>query len=337
MKCYNCHRQLPPTGGRCPSCGQRVYTTSGSPQAFKGRRIDGCLPPLDSPTHFRAVPNLGGLPRRIDLRPECTPVEDQGQVGSCTANAAVGALEYQRRREGKTHVDLSRLFVYYNSRRMTGREHEDCGATIAQCMAALLAFGTPAELSWPYDAEAVMAVPAPEVFDEALRHTPREYARVDGLEHVQGALARHYPVVFGTTLPDRCFEEAGRTGVLPAPTRAELDAVANQGGHAMLLVGYDSDQRTFLVRNSWGPGWGDQGYCTMPFDTFDATGAAATSWILGNLESSGAFTVTRGSLTVTPVHGSVKDMAARMREELRGSLGTDLANAMNDVKRRFPS
>lgn len=336
MKCYNCNLELPPTGGRCPNCGQVIYTTMGSPNAAMGRRIDGCLPPTESLKDFKAVPNLQGLPRRVDLRPECTPVEDQGQVGSCTANAAVGALEYQRRRDGKPNLDLSRLFVYYNSRKMTGRESEDCGATIAQCMAALLAFGAPAEASWPYDPTTVKTPPAGATFDEALKNTPREYAKVEGLEHVKGALARHYPVVFGITLPDRCFEEAGRTGVMPTPTRAELDAVATQGGHAMLLVGYDADQQSLLVRNSWGAQWGTHGYCTMSFETFESTRAAATSWILGNLEASGAFTVRRPAITITPVQGSVKDLASKMRDDLRGSLTKDLAEAMRDVKNRVP-
>ena len=335
MKCYNCKRELPPTGGVCPACGQRVYTTAGSANAMRGRRLDGCLPPVDSPKDFRAVPNLQGLPRTVDLRPECTPVEDQGQVGSCTANAAVGALEFQRRREGKPNVDLSRLFVYYNSRKMTGRDREDCGATIAQCMAALLAFGTPAETSWPYDPGSVYTAPPPQVFDEALGNTPREYAKVEGLEHVKGALARHQPVVFGTSLPERCFEEAGKTGVMPTPTAAEVEDAAQRGGHAMLLVGYDAGARTFIVRNSWGPTWGQGGYCTMTFDTFEGTRAATTSWVLGNLEASGNFTVRRPAIAAPSVQGSVKDMAAKMREEIRGSLNKDLNDALRDVKQRF--
>ncbi len=335
MKCYNCGNQLPPTGGHCPKCGQAVYTHFGAPGAAKGRRLDGCLAAVDSPKDFRAVPNLAGLPRAVDLRGDCTPVEDQGQIGSCTANAAVGALEFQRRKDGKPAGDLSRLFVYYNSRRMSARDQEDCGASIAQCMAALLAFGTPPERSWPYDPALVMKTPDPNVFQEALGATPREYAKVEGLEHVKGALARQQPVVFGTSLPQRCFEEAGRTGVMPTPDAAELAEAEQKGGHAMLLVGYDEAPRTFIVRNSWGVQWGNQGYFHMTFDTFQLSRAATTSWILGNLEASGAFRVTRPALVAKPVEGSVKDMASKMREEIRGSLAKDLENTLKDVRNRF--
>lgn len=335
MKCYNCGQPLPPTGGHCPNCGQAVYTRATSPNAAKGRRLDGCLAGTESPKDFTAVPNLGSLPRSIDLRGDCTPVEDQGQIGSCTANAAVGALEFQRRKEGKPAGDLSRLFVYYNSRRMSGQEQQDCGATIAQCMAALLAFGTPAEASWPYDPTLVMTTPAAGVFQEALGNTPREYARVEGLEHVKGALARQHPVVFGISLPQRCFEEAGRTGTMPTPTAEELAAAEQQGGHAMLLVGYDDAARAFLVRNSWGTQWGNQGYFHMSYDTFTQSRAATTSWILGNLEAGGAFRVTRPTPVATPVQGSVKDMAAKMREELRGGLSKDLESAFKDVRGRL--
>lgn len=179
------------------------------------------------------------------------------------------------------------------------------------------------------------AAPPPQTFDEALGNTPREYAKVEGLEHVKGALARQHPVVFGTSLPNRCFEEAGRTGVMPTPTAAEVEEAAQRGGHAMLLVGYDDGARTFIVRNSWGPTWGQGGYCTMTFETFEGTRAATTSWILGNLEASGAFTVRRPAIVAPSVQGSVKDMAAKMREDIRGSLGKDLADAVKDVKQRF--
>lgn len=335
MKCYNCGRALPPTGGHCPHCGQAVYTRAGSTGAAKGRRLDGCLPPTMSATDFRAVPNLSGLPRAVDLRGDCTPVEDQGQIGSCTANAAVGALEFQRRKDGKPAGDLSRLFVYYNSRRMAGQEQDDGGATIAQCMAALLAFGTPPERSWPYDPALVKTTPDAKVFQEALDATPREYAKVEGLEHVKGALARQYPVVFGTSLPQRCFEEAARTGVMPTPTAAELAEAEKTGGHAMLLVGYDDAPRTFIVRNSWGTQWGHQGYCQMSYDTFEQSRAATTSWILGNLEASGAFRVTRPVLVAKPVEGSVKDLATKLREEIRGGLTKDLESTLKDVRGRF--
>ena len=107
------------------------------------------------------------------------------------------------------------------------------------------------------------------------------------------------------------------------------------GGHAMLLVGYDDGDGTFIVRNSWGADWGDRGYCRMSYETFQTSLAANTTWILGKLEAAGDFTVTRPALTSKPVDGSVKDMAARMRDEIRAGLAKDIADSFADVKKRF--
>jgi len=219
MTCYRCHSELPASGAACTSCGQEVFTTADSSSAPFGRRIDGCLEEASASTDFRAVPRLSLLPHLVDLRDHCSPVEDQGRVGSCVANAVVGAMEHQHRKGGRVAVDLSRMFVYFNARRMRGGEQQDRGTTIAAGMAAFLAFGAPPESRWPYDPSLVTKVPGADVFQQALEYVPAEYARVDGFEHVQGALARGYPVVFSASIPERCYQEAGRTGVVPRPIR----------------------------------------------------------------------------------------------------------------------
>ncbi len=247
----------------------------------------------------------------------------------------VGAMEYLERKKGLAPVDLSRLFVYYNSRRMGGRADLDVGATIPEAMAAFLAYGAPPEPEWPYDPERVAWEPDQPTYREALPHQPEEYARVDGLEAIKGALAREHPVVFATSLPDRCYEEAGRTGRMPTPNAAELAAVRTDcGTHAMLLVGYDLDEGAMLIRNSWGQDWGDRGYCRIPIDVFEASAAKGAAWILGSLEATGAFTVTRPARADRPVEGGVRDMAARMREEIRSGLTKDLAESFKDIKNR---
>ncbi len=341
MNCYKCSKPLPARGTSCPSCGQNVYTTMGSPHAVYGRRLDGCLPEVRSSRDYTAVPNVSSLPPRVDLRPGCSPVEDQGAVGSCTANAIIGAVEYKRWKAGQQE-DLSRLFVYYNARKMSGLEGQDCGAQIAHAMAAFMAHGAPPERVWPYDPARVNVAPDPSAYDEAGPNAEVEYARVDGVEHVKGALARQQPIVFAISLPERCWEEAGRAGVVPVPTESELAPVLSRHGqHAMLLVGYDDDQGIFHVRNSWGRGWGDQGYCRLPIETFQRAMAVQTTWILGSLEASGAFAVTRptagsqpATSTTTPVAGSVRDKAASMREDLRGSVGKDIGDALKGIRDR---
>lgn len=335
MYCYNCGKKLPDGAFGCPDCLQELFTFVSSKRPAKGRRLDGCLTGGESASDFKAVPNLTSLPSRVDLRPECSAVEDQGHLGSCVANAVVGALEHQQRRQGKPPVDLSRMFVYYHARKMSGDEQIDCGTTIAKGMAALLAFGAPPEAAWPYDPANFARRPPDSLEEQARSNTPAEYARVEGLEHIKGSLARRCPVVFAASLPERCYEEAGRTGVMPQPTEAELAPIRTMNGrHALLLVGYDTGDGVFFVRNSWGESWGDRGYCRMTIDTFEASMAASTAWILGKLEASGDFTVERPSLSVKPVEGGVRDLGGKIRDEIRSGLTTDMDAALKDIRRR---
>lgn len=335
MKCYKCQSELPPAGSHCPSCGQAVYTKGVKPgEKSLGRRLDGCLPETPSPSDYRAVPNLVNLPRQVDLREHCSPVEDQGQVGSCTANAVVGAMEYQIRKDGKPAVDLSRMFVYFNARRMSGHEGQDTGAKISQGMAAFLAFGSPAETDWPYDPNLIDKVPDDGIFKKALSHVPAEYARIDGFENVKASLARGYPVVFAASLPERYWNEVRATGRAKTPTRAELDgSFTDFGRHAMLLVGYDLNDNEFLVRNSWGPDWGEKGYFRIDMDALTASTAPHTTWILGKLEAAD-FTIHRPSVEVKPESGGVKDLAAKLRDDIRGSLTKDIKDSFKDIKDR---
>jgi hypothetical protein len=285
------------------------------------------------------VPNVSSLPPRVDLRPACSPVEDQGQVGSCTANAVVGAVEFKRWKAGRTD-DLSRLFVYYNARKIRGAESEDCGAMIAHGMAAILGQGVPPESAWPYDPAKVNVQPDAAAYAAAEANTEVEYARVDGIEHVKGALAREHPVVFAISLPLRCYDDAASGGVFSTPTEQECaDELTQHGTHAMLLVGYDTDANVFHVRNSWGADWGEGGYARLSIDTFQRAQAVGTTWILGSLEGSGAFTVARPGAAASrpsagPVEGSVRDRAPSYRDEIRGGVSKDIGDALRDIKQR---
>jgi hypothetical protein len=304
-----------------------------------GRRLDGCIRESRSPSDYTAVPNVSSLPPRVDLRPGCSGVEDQGHVGSCTANAVVGAFEFRRWKTGRQE-DLSRLFVYYNARKMRGWENEDAGALISHAMAALLAHGVPPESAWPYNPDKVNVAPDEQAYALAEAATEVEYARLEGVEHIKGALAREHPVVFAISLPTRCYDEAAHGGVFPVPTEQELAAeFSRYGTHAMLLVGYDTDGNFFHVRNSWGPGWGDQGYARLSIDTFQRALAAQTTWILGSLDGTGLFSVIRPAAPISrpspgPVEGSVRDKAATYRDDIRGGVAKDIGDALADIKRR---
>lgn len=202
------------------------------------------------------------LPPRIDLRPHCPPVEDQGQLGSCTGNALVGALEYLEVKNGRPFVDLSRLFVYYNERLIEHTVSSDSGAMIRDGIKTLVKQGVCSETRWPYVIDRFARKPGAACYAEAADHQVTSYHRILTLDEMRACLAEGFPFVFGFTVYEG-FESdtVARTGIVNMPTPGERVL----GGHAVLCVGYNEPQKRFIVRNSWGAGWGKKGYFTMPY------------------------------------------------------------------------
>jgi C1A family cysteine protease len=211
------------------------------------------------------VEALMALPPLVDLRSFCPPVYDQGNLGSCTGNAIAGALELDQIRQ-KVAVPFvpSRLFIYYGERVIEGTVQEDAGAMIRDGLKVVVKQGAPHEKLWPYITSRFARKPPAKAYADALHHRAIQYMRVPQTEQdLRACLASGSPVVFGFTVYES-FESSAveATGIVPLPTSDET----RLGGHAVLAVGYDDTQRTFLVRNSWGASWGQAGYCTMPYD-----------------------------------------------------------------------
>src|SRR5450759_909977 len=104
----------------------------------------GWLPDLpDQRDYFYAAPveMAGALPISIDLRPQCPPVYDQGQLGSCTANAIAGAIEFDRMKQKLADFVPSRLFIYYNERVIEGTVRSDSGAMIRDGIKSVASLG----------------------------------------------------------------------------------------------------------------------------------------------------------------------------------------------------
>ena len=221
------------------------------------------------------------LPPKVDLSPGCSPVENQGQLGSCTANALVGNLEFLEKKAGRTVTDLSRLFIYYNERAMEGTINEDAGAMIRDGVKSLVNLGVCSEKSWPYNIAKFTAKPPAACYKAAADHQVTSYHRIIGLTQMRQCLAEGYPFVFGFTVYE-AFESAqvARTGQLNLPKPRE----AQMGGHAVCAVGYDDASKRILVRNSWGADWGIKGYFTMPYDYISSTNLADDLWTIRALE-----------------------------------------------------
>jgi len=215
--------------------------------------------------------------KKVDLREKCPIVYDQGQLGSCTANAIAGAYHFDEMKENETSPFVpSRLFIYYNERDMEGHVDEDSGAEIRDGIQSINTVGVCPESEWEYDISKFTEKPPAACYETAKNHHSVEYKRVQqSLSQLKACLAEGFPIVFGFLVYES-FESAhvAQTGEMPMPSKSEECL----GGHAVVAVGYDDDKKHFIIRNSWGYTWGDQGYFYMPYDYMTNSGLASDFW-----------------------------------------------------------
>lgn len=235
------------------------------------------------------------LPPKIDLRNQCPKVYDQGQIGSCTANAIAAAFEFNLLKQKLTDFTPSRLFIYFNERDMENTIATDSGAQIRDGVKSVNKLGVCDETEWPYIATPADpntnvwppgAIPAQrppkQCYTDALKNQALSYQRVNrDLAQFKGCLAAGFPFIFGFTVYS-AFESpaVAKSGVLNLPTASEQV----MGGHAVLAVGYDDPSQRFIVRNSWGPKWGLKGYFTIPYAYLLSTQLASDFWTIRAVE-----------------------------------------------------
>lgn len=238
---------------------------------------------------------LGPLPPKVDLRNQCPPVYDQGHIGSCTANAIAGAIEFDLRKQKCADFVPSRLFIYFNERNMEHSVPLDNGAQIRDGVKSVNKLGVCPETEWSYDDTPAdpntnlwpsgakpAQKPTADCYKTALNHQVVSYQRVNrDLAQMKGCLASGYPFVFGFTVYE-AFESpaVAKSGELNMP--ASTESVV--GGHAVLAVGYDDGPQRFIVRNSWGPKWGLKGYFTMPYAYLITGNLASDYWTIRMVE-----------------------------------------------------
>jgi len=271
------------------------YTLVIAPQPQRKWGWKRDLPDLrDRILRFSAAAKAG-LPRAIDLRPrEHFPIYEQGTLGSCTANALGAAFHFAQIQQGLTGFVPSRLFLYFNEREMEGSIDEDAGAYIRDGVKSLCQQGICSEVHWPYIESSFMLRPSNAAYEEAGRNRAQEYARVpQTLEDMKACIASGFPFVFGF-LVYFSFQSipVALTGNMSMPW-ACCDSV--RGGHAVMACGYDDERRVFIVRNSWGSGWGDRGYFYMPYDYIVDPELVEDLWAVKVVES--------GDFPSVPMHG----------------------------------
>ncbi|OQW38958.1 MAG: cysteine protease [Proteobacteria bacterium SG_bin4] len=232
------------------------------------------------------------LPASVDLRKYCSPIEDQGSIGSCTAHAGVGMVEYFERRAFGKHIDASRLFLYKVTRQLIGFTGDD-GAYLRDTMKALVLFGVPPEKYWPYDVKRFNDDPSSFCFSYAQSYQAIDYYRLDPpgtstsalLANVKKNLAANLPSMFGFSVYSSIPGAGDGKGEIPYPGKGDT----LEGGHAVLAVGYDDQKKigttkgALLIRNSWGKDWGDHGYGWLPY-AYIENGLADDFWSLVRAE-----------------------------------------------------
>jgi len=229
------------------------------------------------PALLGAVPPT--LPAVVDLRNYDSPIQDQGQLGSCTGNAIGGMIDLLDKKSGKNLV-VSRLFIYYQERVLEGTVNYDAGAYIRDGIKAVNTYGAPLETIWPYNISRFKTRPTTAAYTDAAKRKAGAYQRVTNFAGVKTALAQGYPVAVGFTVYES-FEGNlnNTTGMMPYPN---VNTEQVLGGHAVAIVGYNDNLNggRFICRNSWGTGWGDHGYFYMPYQVIQNTAMSSDFWII---------------------------------------------------------
>lgn len=222
-------------------------------------------------------------PSRVNLTPKCPAVLDQGELGSCTANAIANAhLFNQKKQKSKKPFLPSRLFIYYNERKLENTILIDSGAQIRNGFKTIANEGSCSEDDWVYNISKFASKPPKNLYEEALNHQAIKYMRITPtLDNLRGCLADGYPFVFGFVVYESMLtDKVAKTGKVPLPTTSDRPL----GGHAVLCVGYSSARNYFIIQNSWGTNWAKKGYFYLPNEYLTNSNLSDDFWTLRSVE-----------------------------------------------------
>lgn len=218
---------------------------------------------------------LKEIPKKVDLSEKFPEVYDQGELGSCTANAVCGIVDYL----DTTKYRPSRLFLYYNTRKAQGTIEYDSGASIRETIKSVNREGVCRESSWKYDISKFKDVPSTNAYKNAKLHRSLSYRYIDNsnIDHIISALVEGFPIAFGFTVYSSFMNKSlWNNDIMPDPSGTVL------GGHAVLIVGYNEDTQMLKIKNSWGTSWCNNGYFQMPY-SFATSKNCADFWVIQQL------------------------------------------------------
>jgi C1A family cysteine protease len=247
----------------------------------------------DHRDHLYSAPlaHLQKLPPQVDLRPKLSQAPyDQERIGSCTANAIAGAIQFDRQGANQNPDFVpSRLFIYFNERAMEHTIPVDAGAQLRDGIKSVAKLGVCPESQWPYDgtpadpnthlfppSSSAVERPSPACYTDAAKYRVISYSRIaQSLAQMKGCLAAGFPFVFGFAVYDSLYDSDGKPRtVIPMPGQADSQI----GGHAVLAMGYDDERNVLIVRNSWGPAAQDNGHFYLPYAYVTDPSLAGDFW-----------------------------------------------------------
>lgn len=231
----------------------------------------------------------------LDLRDNFREIQDQGSQGSCLAFALTSIFEYvMRSNNRRKEYDLSEAFLYYNARKLDPNNSEkiDSGSRFKPAIDSLCQYGIAVEALCRYDENSYDIEPSSEAYEDAKTRLLRKAVNVSHkVADIKSALEDGYPIAASFTLCPS-FSKISR-GFVPMPTSEEIEAVkayssgdhSKHSSHAMVIVGFDDKIQCFLVRNSWGTWWGENGYCYIPYAYIENDTLFEFACILTEIES----------------------------------------------------
>ncbi|MEP3050454.1 MAG: C1 family peptidase [Erythrobacter sp.] len=315
---------------------------------FDDYSLQGCLidPGYDGAPKVRS---LGGssakgamgasaspLPPRVDLTKYCSPIEDQQRTNSCVANAVVGALELLQRKEDHSSQDLSRSFIYFNSRLFHSEQPEDRGTFVHFAMAALMAKGICEERMWPFSKTTINDPPTQACYENAQLYRGIEFAELQKSTPLTHILAQEIPVIIALELPRECYLAAHLTGVMSEPD-GNIGTSHQHGRHAMTVVGYDLESETYLVRNSWGTRFANDGYFAMPMAIYEQASMSGQQWAIGALNRAPGLELLGKSVkeSVEGMVASAVSLPAADTGEMRAAFQSEVQGRLDQTKQDF--
>lgn len=243
----------------------------------------GWLQSQPDPRNYKLTLPTASLPDSADNRVNFPPVLDQGQLGSCTANASGVAFDHGRKRQGLGFISPSRLKIYYDERVIENSVDSDAGAQMSDAIKVLANQGACPETDWPYDISKFKTKPPQKAYDDAVKDVLVKYYQVNQTDNdIMAAIAAGYAVIFGFTVFNS-FEHITTNGLVSMPTSQDIQQ-GPLGGHAGVLCAYHHDAQGHLFyddQNSWGVGFGDKGHVYFPANYFNASSQLASDfWAL---------------------------------------------------------